>query len=59
MMNKLEKGSTITKQVFQQSIKAQPLKKQQKTIENEKNEYARSAYLNARRHHIKNDIDTR
>jgi predicted transcriptional regulator len=28
MVNKLEKGSTITKQVSQQSSKAQPLKKQ-------------------------------
>jgi hypothetical protein len=44
MVNKLEKGSIITKQVSQQSNKAQPLKKQQKTIEDEKLEYARSAY---------------
>jgi hypothetical protein len=33
---------------------AQPLKKQQKTIEEKKLEYARSAYMNARRLHIKN-----
>jgi hypothetical protein len=56
MMNKLEKGSTITKHVSQQSNKTQLLKKQQKVIEDEKLEYARSAYLNARRPHIKNDI---
>jgi hypothetical protein len=49
MVNKLEKGSTATRHVFQQSYKAQPHKKQQKTIEYEKIEYAR-------RPHIKNDI---
>ncbi len=32
-------------------------KKQQKTIKEEKLEYARSAYLNARRPYIKNDIE--
>jgi hypothetical protein len=41
----------------QQSNKAQPLKKQQKTIEEDKLVYARSAYLNARRPHINNGID--
>jgi hypothetical protein len=56
MVNKLEKDSNITKQASRQSNKAQPLKKQQKTIEEEKIEYARSAYLNAIRHHIKNEI---
>jgi hypothetical protein len=56
MVNKLEKGSNVTKQASQQSNKAQPLKKQQKTIEEEKLEYARSAYLNAKRPHNKNDI---
>jgi hypothetical protein len=56
MVNKLEKGSNVTKQASQQSNKAQPLKKQQKTIDEEKLEYARSAYLNARRPHIKNGI---
>jgi hypothetical protein len=56
MLNKFEKGSNVTKQASQQSNKAQPLKKQQKTIEEEKLEYARSAYLNARRPHIKNGI---
>jgi hypothetical protein len=56
MVNKLEKGSTITKQASRESNKSQPLKKQQKTIEDEKLEYARSAYLNVRRPHIKNGI---
>jgi TolA-binding protein len=56
MVNKLEKGSTVTKQIFQQSNKAQPHKKQQKTIVDEKIEYTRSAYLNVRRPHIKNGI---
>jgi hypothetical protein len=54
MMNKLENDLNVTKQASQQSNKAQPLKKQQKTVEEEKLEYARSAYLNARRPHIKN-----
>jgi hypothetical protein len=56
MVNKPENGSNVTKQASQQSNKAQPLKKQQKTIEEENLEYARSAYLNARRSHIKNGI---
>jgi hypothetical protein len=33
MVNKLKKGSNITKRTSQPSNKAQPLKKQQKTIE--------------------------
>jgi hypothetical protein len=56
MMNKLEKGSNITKQAFQPSKKAQPLKKQQKIIDEEKLEYARSAYMNVKRPHIKSGI---
>jgi hypothetical protein len=56
MVNKLEKGSNFTKRDSQQSEKAQPLKKQQKAIKDEKIEYARSAYLNAIRPQIKNDI---
>jgi hypothetical protein len=56
MVNKLEKGSNLTKQASQQSRKTQPLKKQQKTMEEEKLEYARSAYMNARRPHIKNGL---
>jgi hypothetical protein len=57
MMNKLEKDSIVTKQASQQSNKNRTLKKQQKIIEEEKLEYARSVYLNARRPHIKNVID--
>jgi hypothetical protein len=56
MVNKLKKSSNITKRASQQSNKAVPLQKQQKTIEKEKFEYARSAYSNARRPHIKNDL---
>jgi hypothetical protein len=55
MVNKFEKDSNIIKQASQQSNMTQPLKKQQKIIEEEKIEYARSAYLNARTY-IKNDI---
>jgi hypothetical protein len=56
MVNKLEKGSNVTKQASQPSNKAQPLNKQQKTMEEEKIEYARSAYMNVRRPHIKSGI---
>jgi hypothetical protein len=56
MVNKLQKGSNFTKRASQQSNKAQPLKRQQKGIEDKKIKYARSAYLNARISHIKNDI---
>jgi hypothetical protein len=56
MVNRIEKSSTVTKQASQQSNKAQPLKKQQKTIEQEKLEYAKSAYLNVRMPHIKYGI---
>jgi hypothetical protein len=56
IINKLEKGSNFTKQASQQSRKAQPFKKQLKTIEEEKLEYARSAYINVRRPHIRNGL---
>jgi hypothetical protein len=56
MVNNLEKGSNITKQASQPSNKAQPLKKQQKTIKEGNLEYARSANMNVRRPHIKNGI---
>jgi hypothetical protein len=56
MVNKLENGSNVTKRASQQSNKAQPLEKQQNVIEDKKIEYARSAYLNARRPYIKNGI---
>jgi hypothetical protein len=55
-VNKLEKGTNVTKQPSQPSNKAQPLNEQQKTIKEEKLEYARSAYMNARRPHIKSGI---
>jgi hypothetical protein len=51
MVNKLVKVSNITKRASQQSNEAQPPKKQQKTVEEEKLEYVRSAYLNVRRPH--------
>jgi hypothetical protein len=56
MVNKLKKRSNITKQASQPSNKAQPLKKQQKSIEEEKLEYVRSAYMNVRRPHINSGI---
>jgi hypothetical protein len=56
MVNKPVKGSNFTKQASQQSRKAQLLKKQQNTIEEETVEYARSAYMNERRPHIKNGL---
>ncbi len=56
MVNKLEKGSTVTKQASQQSNKSQLLKRQQKGIEYEKIKYAKSAYLNAIMSHIKSEI---
>jgi hypothetical protein len=59
MVNKLKKGSNFTKRASQQSNKTQPLNKQQKGIEDERIEYARSAYLNAKRPHIKNNISNK
>jgi hypothetical protein len=49
MVKTLKNGSNVTKRASQQSNKAQLLKKQQKTIEDEKIDYAR-------RPHIKNGI---
>jgi hypothetical protein len=56
MTNKLDKSLNFTKQASQQSRNAQLLKKQKKAIEKDKLKYARSAYMNARRPHIKNDL---
>jgi hypothetical protein len=56
MVSKLKKGSNFTKRASQQANKAQPLKRQQNGIEDEKIKYAISAYLNARSPHIKNGI---
>jgi hypothetical protein len=57
MVNKIKKGSNFIKRASQQSYKTQPLKMQQKGIKDEKINYARSVYLNARMPHIKNGID--
>jgi hypothetical protein len=51
VMKKLEKGKTAPK------IAYQPSKKQVQNEKDEKVEYARSAFLSARRPHIKNGID--
>jgi hypothetical protein len=51
MVKKLKKGKTAPK------IASQPLKKQVQKEKDEKIEYARSVYLNARRPHIKSGID--
>jgi hypothetical protein len=51
MVKKLEKGKTAPK------IASQPSKKQVQNEKDEKVEYARSVFLNARRPHIKNGID--
>jgi hypothetical protein len=56
MVNKFESGSNFTKRASQQSNKAQSLKRQHKGIKDEKIKYVRSAYLNVRMAHIKNDI---
>jgi hypothetical protein len=56
IVDKFEKGSNVTKRASQQSNKAQPLKKQQKTIEEKNIEHARSAHLNVRKPHIKNNL---
>jgi hypothetical protein len=57
MMNKLEKGKTTPKLVLQQQMKPTHHKKEEKTNINKKIEYTRNVFLNARRLHIKNDID--
>jgi hypothetical protein len=50
MVKKLEKGKTAPK------IASQPRKKKVQNEKNEKVEYARSVFLNARRPHIKSEI---
>jgi hypothetical protein len=50
-VKKFEKGKTAPK------IASQPSKKQVQNEKDEKIEYARSVFLNARRSHIKNGID--
>jgi hypothetical protein len=56
MVNKLEKGSNMPKLSPQQGKKPTHQKKEEKANIDEKIEYARSVFLNARRPHIKNDI---
>jgi hypothetical protein len=56
IVKKLEKGRTAPKIVFQQQTKQVHHKKEENNLVDEKVEYARSAYLNARRSHIKNGI---
>jgi hypothetical protein len=56
MVNKLEKGKTVPKFTPQQQKKAIHHKKVERANIDEKIEYARSVFLNARRSHIKNGI---
>jgi hypothetical protein len=56
MVKKLEKGRTASMVATQQKTKQVHHKKEEKNLVDEKVEYARSAYLNARRPHIKSGI---
>jgi hypothetical protein len=56
MVNKLEKGRTASKLAPQQEKKPIHHKKEERANINEKIEYARSVFLNARKPHIKNGI---
>jgi hypothetical protein len=56
MVKKLEKGRTTSKVASQQQSKQVHHKKEKKNLMDEKVEYARSIYLNARRPHIKSEI---
>jgi hypothetical protein len=53
VVKKLEKGKTASK------IVSQPSKKQVQNEKDEKIEYARSVFLNAKMTHIKSGIDTK
>jgi hypothetical protein len=55
-MVKLEKGRTTSNVASQQQSKQVHHKKEEKNLVNEKDEYARSVYLNARRPQIKSGI---
>jgi hypothetical protein len=57
MVNKLEKGRTMPKLAPQHHMKPTHHKKEERVNIDEKIEYARSVFLNARRPHIKNGID--
>jgi hypothetical protein len=56
MVKKLEKGRTAPKITSQQQSKQVHHKKEEKNSMDEKVEYVRSVYLNARRPHIKSGI---
>jgi hypothetical protein len=56
MVNNLEKRKTMSKLAPQQQKKAIHHKKEEITNIDEKIEYARSVFLNARKSHIKNGI---
>jgi hypothetical protein len=56
LVNKLEKGRTAPKLAPQHQMKPTHHKKKEKANIDEKIEYARSVFLNARRPHIKNGI---
>jgi hypothetical protein len=56
MVNEIEKGRTVSKLASQHGEKPTHHKKEEKTNIDEKNEYARKVFLNARRPHIKNSI---
>jgi hypothetical protein len=56
MVNKPEKEKTVTKLAPQQQMKPTHHKKEERANIDEKIEYARSIFLNARRPHIKNGI---
>jgi hypothetical protein len=56
MVNKLEKGKTVSKLAPQQQNKPINHKKEERENIDEKIEYAQSVFLIARRSHIKNNI---
>jgi hypothetical protein len=56
MMNKLEKGKIVPKFAPQQQKKHIHHRKDERANIDEKIEYARSVFFNARRSHIKHDI---
>jgi hypothetical protein len=56
MVKKLKKGRTTPMIASQQQRKQVHHKKEEKNLVDEKVEYARNAYLNARRPHIKSGI---
>jgi hypothetical protein len=59
MVKKLKKGTTAPKMVSQHQSQQIHHKKEEKNSIDEKVKYARSAYLNARRPHIKSEIGSK